>query len=105
NHVAAWLAPTPHHDRITTGIWDQRNVAKRPVCNAAISSRSCPLGSGLTESTHPGHVHSSPDSDRDSDLPDGREVPLATKVQRSNLDNLFGANRPPPTTAHRTPQP
>ena len=32
------------------------------------------------------HLRFTPDSDRNSDGPDGRDVPLTTKVQRSNGD-------------------
>ena len=60
--------PRLHYGGITAGIWDQRNEAKRPVCNATISSCSCPLWVKSVVSDAPADVHFEP---------------LATKVQRT----------------------
>jgi len=59
-------------------------------------SRSCPL---WVKSDHFGvlaDVRYYPQSDRNSDMPDGRCVPLATKVQCSKsglFDHLVGAGK------------
>jgi len=47
-------------------------------------------GSLATISADPPDVRSYPNSDRDSDLPDGRCVPIATKVHCTNLAAFKG---------------
>jgi hypothetical protein len=49
------------------------------------SGAKCRYGSKATFPTPSRHVRSYPQSDRDNDLPLGRYVPLATKVQRSKM--------------------
>jgi hypothetical protein len=64
--------------------WATDDIPRRRFC---APQKSGPLrvrfGSKATFPTHRAHVRYYPKSDRNSDMPGGRYVPLQTKVQRS----------------------
>jgi hypothetical protein len=92
--IAFAQGPGPRRvGRITAGICDRRNGVQGSVCTAAILSCSCPLWVKSVISKRGTDVGFTPNSDRESDVPAGRYVPITTKVQCSNMrlfDYLVG---------------